>query len=481
MRLVSIPLLALIGCGDTVTHIHHHYDVDPTPGGEAPPEPPVAATTTPDALRLDLLHEDNNLFWIGVSPETLDALNAAYTDGGGGFPEGNGVYDPDGGPSGLSTETLLVMNPEGDIADFGLVDVKLVGQSTGSAWTSATIPNFRLDSDDFVEGQTFGGVEHIRLNNAQVGSMFGEVSALEIFRGLGVPAARATYVWVGGTGWEDGELLVPMIAREVYKGDFCEENAALLGGGCVSIREGVGDINYAGAAINFECDYGDCDDTTTFDALAELINVSYGSQDFDESTAAYLDWDAFMRSSCAHWLLWVGDDYVHNTNNVVIVEGEDGLFRFLPYSTDINAGYAWGGAYSETPLWGFASLSDGCRLDESCREAMYDTCEEVIDALEALDGVSLIHDLADRLLSAAAPWGDHPEGMWRGPDVSAYAHYLKFHEDRVEDARAELAIYREGGWDSGGWDTGGGGDTGGHDTGVEERGSVANTVGLSAP
>ena len=54
MRLISITLLSLMGCGDTVTHIHHHYDVDPTPGGEAPPEPPVAATTTPDALRLDL-------------------------------------------------------------------------------------------------------------------------------------------------------------------------------------------------------------------------------------------------------------------------------------------------------------------------------------------------------------------------------------------------------------------------------------------
>ena len=479
MRLASITLLALMGCGDTVTHIHHHYDVDPTPGGEAPPEPPVAATTTPDALRLDLLGEDNNLLWIGVSAETLEALNAPYT--GGGVPEGNGVYDPDGGPSGLATETLLVRNPEGDIADFGLVDVKLVGQSTGAAWTSSTIPNFRLDSDDFVEGQTFGGVEHIRLNNAQVGSMFGEVSALEIFRALGVPAARSSYVWVGGTGWEDGELLVPMIARETYKVDFCEENAELLGGGCVSVREGVGDINYDGAAINFECDYGDCDDTTTFDAFGELINQSYGGQEFDETTAAYLDWDAFMRSSCVHWLLWVGDDYVRNTNNVVIVEGEDGLFRFLPYSTDINAGYAWGGAYSETPLWGFASLSDGCRQDEGCRERMYDTCELVIDELEALDAVSLIHDLADRLLSAEAPWGEHPDGMWRGPDVSAYAHYLKFHEGRVEDAREELARYREGGWDTGGGDTGGG-DTGGGDTGGgwEKGGSASASADLSA-
>ena len=213
--------------------------------------------------------------------------------------------------------------------------------------------------------------------------------------------------------------------------------------------------------------------------LLEIGDVPFVSHDEKPTRRESLE---YYRRVYESWKLNV-HFYEEVLDNVVIVEGEDGLFRFLPYSTDINAGYAWGGAYSDTALWGFASLSDGCRQDESCREAMYDTCEEVIDALEALDGVSLIHDLADRLLSAQAPWGDHPDGMWRGPDVSAYAHYLKFHEGRVEQARAELALYREGGWDTGG-DTGSdtGGDTGGgRDTGAFERsGTVAKDAGRSA-
>jgi hypothetical protein len=450
-------LLALVGCGvPSVTNITNVYVLpEPDTGGDDGMVPPLDANTTPDALAVDVLGDDGNVWWIGVSAEQLEALNAPFGEGGGWGPDG--VYDV--GEDTRFADTLLVANPDGDCADFAKTSVRLVGQSTGVAWTPSTIPNFRLDSDDYTEGQRFGGVEHIRLNSGQVGSLFGEASSLATFRALGVPAARASYAWVGGSGWEDTDVLVPMVAREMYKGDFCEQNADLLGGGCVNVREGVGDVNTPGAWSSFECDYGDCDDTTGLDALAQAILDNTGGEAFDESTEAWLDWEAFRRSSCVHWLLWVGDDYVHNTNNLVIAEGKDGKFRFLPYSTDITAGYAWDGAYRDTPLWGWASLSAGCRADTGCREAMFDTCEAVIDGFEALDPVSVIDDLAVRLRGTPAPWGEaYPDGMWRAPDEDAYAHYRAFYEGRAASARAELEVLRAGGGDTGdtgGWDTGG--------------------------
>lgn len=455
-------LLGLVGCPAPAPHITNNIYVLPEPGGSDPEplEAPLDATTTPDALQVDVFGEDGNVWWLGASAEQIATLNKPY-EGDGGW-EVEGVYDVgDGG--GTYADTLLLANPDGECADFGKTGLRLVGQSTGAAWTPSTIPNFRLDSDDYVDAQRFGGVEHIRLDNGQVGSLFGEASSFEVFRALGVPAARTAYAWAGGSGWEDPEVLVPMVAREVYKGDFCDQNADLLGGGCVSIREGVGDVNTPGAWTTFECDYGDCSDTTRLDGLAQAILDNQGGESFDENTAEWLDWEAFRRTTCVHWLLWVGDDYVHNTNNVVLAEGADGRFRLLPYSTDIAAGYAWDGSYSDIPLWGWASLSEGCRVDSGCREAMYDTCDAVIDEFEGLDPASIIDGLAARMQGTAAPWGDaYPDGMWRGPDEDAYTHYRAFYETRAAAAREELAALRARGGDTG--DTGV--DTAVVDTGV---------------
>ena len=73
--------------------------------------------------------------------------------------------------------------------------------------------------------------------------------------------------------------------------------------------------------------------------------------------------------------------------------------------------------------------------DDGCRETQLDTCEEVINEFEAMDPVSIIDGLADRLRAAQAPWGDYPDGMWREPDDGAYEHFRSFYETRAESAR----------------------------------------------
>ncbi|MBK9645057.1 MAG: CotH kinase family protein [Deltaproteobacteria bacterium] len=446
LLLALIPLMST-ACADTIVYeINNTYvltEPDESDTGEPVVDPyadlPATPTMSANQLPADVLGQDDNTWWLNVSESVVSTLNEPWT-GGGGY--GYGQYEVGG--SGSGTENLLIITPAGQVADYGAVGINLIGQTSGAPWTTSTIPNFRLDADEYVDGQRFGEVEHIRLNNAGVGTMFGEASSLAVFRAMGVPAARTAYAWVGGSAWEDDELLVPMLAREVYKREFCEDNADLLGGGCKNIRESTGEFTNVASWAVAECDYGDCEDLSGLTLLSNAVKENMRTQTFDEGTEPFFDWPLFHRSACVHWLLWVGDDYIHNLNNVVLAEGEDGRFRVLPYSTDVTAGYAFSGTYINTPLFGGAMMSKGCQLDEGCRETQLDTCEQVLDEFEAMDPASIIDDLAARMLAAQAPWGEHPDGMWREPDDEAYEHFRAFYEGRVETARAELEQMRSG-------------------------------------
>jgi hypothetical protein len=119
--------------------------------------------------------------------------------------------------------------PDSKTADDGKVQVKIVGPSTQRPWTRRSIPNLNVDFDEFVEGQRIGGFEHLRFNNAQVGSIFRERLTLELFARLGYPAPRATYAWVSSNVWGPN-VAIPYIVVERYKRSFCERWADEIGG-----------------------------------------------------------------------------------------------------------------------------------------------------------------------------------------------------------------------------------------------------------
>jgi hypothetical protein len=62
-----------------------------------------------------------------------------------------------------------------------------VGSSTGRPWTRGTLPNFKLDADQFTPEQRIAGFEHLRLNNAVVGSIYREKLTLDLYQRLGYP------------------------------------------------------------------------------------------------------------------------------------------------------------------------------------------------------------------------------------------------------------------------------------------------------
>ena len=155
LLLALIPLMST-ACADTIVYeINNTYvltEADEGDTGEPAVDPyadlPATPTMSANQLPADVLGQDDNTWWLNVSESVVSTLNEPWT-GGGGY--GYGQYEVGG--SGSGTENLLIITPAGQVADYGAVGINLIGQTSGAPWTTSTIPNFRLDSDDFVEGQ----------------------------------------------------------------------------------------------------------------------------------------------------------------------------------------------------------------------------------------------------------------------------------------------------------------------------------------
>jgi len=425
------------------------------------------------------------VYWFDVSEEQVAQMNSDWLNSGYGWY--GPLYTVDDEGSGSTYADHLYVFDGTNVADYGKVQTGVVGQSSGTTWTATTIPNLSLDSNEFVDGEYFDYatlLDHGRLNNESVGSMIGEPLALSIWDAMGYAVPRTSYAYVGGTPWQDDQILIPYAFVEVYKPAFCADHADFFGGGCTNIWEWYSyDFSAANVAmINENCEtHGGCT-TDRLTEFATAVDDNLYQPGFEEATAAYFDWPAFQTEMCLSWYAQTGDDYVHNLNNIVLIEGDDGLFRVMPWSTDINAGLGWGGAWTGMDLWGWSNMSLGCEYDPTCYQETIATCTDVIDRVEVLDVANtILPGLYDRLQAAAAPWGnDGGDGMLRSPDAGEYSTAYSFYSERAELARAELAAYVEptpctNPW--GGWDTGGDcADTGAIDTATPDTGVIDTAV-----
>ncbi len=461
-------------CSDTINNEYITYEssagspgVGEGEGGEggvADPYPgaPTANTTVADH-ELDLFGTMGNRFWFAVSDEQLAQMNSQYGGGVGPIfldaPANGDLYSPGGGSSANYVDHLWITSAGegGKTADYGKVQVKLVGQSTGRPWNEQSIPNMNVDSNEFVKKQRIDGFEHLRFANAQVGSIFRERLTLELYDKLGYPAPLSQYVWVTSNVW-GSDISVPYILVERYKRDFCERESDLLGGGCVNMWEFVGDVAQGdmgggpiplkvggdGADIGIglpgvinsvfddpnNCQIDECQNSRVKE-LEELLIQTEQGEGFKAATADYVDWPSFHRFQCLSWVLATGDDALHNQNNVVLVERSDGKFQYLPYSIDISLGQDW---YPYVSLPGQNVLARGCQADESCWADLIAECEDVIEDLEAAKPIEMLEALHDQLDAA---------GMLRDGDEGRYEFLRNWFETRLEELPIELEANRE--------------------------------------
>ena len=410
------------------------------PVGDAGVDPPddglPHADTEPSALAVDVFGAVGNRYYLVVADEQLEQMNERYL--GGGFPGGpffgGDIYTPGGGQAGVTFVDHLFVSTAGaasKTADFGKVQVKLVGESTGRPWTTESLPNFKIDADEFTAGNRIGGVKQFRLNNAIVGSIFREKLTLELYAALGYPAPRATYAWVQSSVWGP-EIRVPYIAVEAYKPAFCKQREAELGGGCVNMWEFPGDLGYGLLGFAENCQFSECDPTRALEFERDAVETPPGAG-YKEALGEWVDWDAFHRFQCLSWILATGDDALHNSNNFVLVERADGKFQHLPYSIDISLGQEW---YPEVPLAGSNTLSRGCQSDPQCWEDLLTTCEGLVQSFIDADPVGRLETTMATL---------EAEGMLRDGDEGRYQALSSYLARRIEQLPVELQTNREQG------------------------------------
>jgi hypothetical protein len=418
---------------------------------DVPPALPLedgapVVNSTPADLEIDLFGTFNNKYWFVVTQEQVDRMNQR-DDGGGGCPGCYGdIYAPNS-PIDSSNKThaehMLVTNDQGQTADFGKVQTKVKGESTFRPWTETTLPNIRVDMDDFVKGQSLDGFEHLRFNNALVGSIFREKFTFDYYREMGYPAPYSSYGWVSNSIWGEG-VEVPYVVSEVYKRSFCNKRLDYFGGECPNMWEFYGDVGgsrgyypwyapYQGGGLfdnPTNCQFDTCDSTRANDFEAAIAATPQGPG-FKEALSEYLDWDAYHDFQCLSWIFVTGDDTFHNNNNNVIVERADGKFQWLPYSIDISFGQDW---YPYEPLPGDNTLARGCQSDPDCWADVIAACDVMLDKYVASDPVARLDALYNELDEA---------GMLRNGDDGRYQFMRGYIEERLVDMPGELDLNRD--------------------------------------
>lgn len=439
--------------GDANTGDSGSEPTDPDDGGS--PFGGLAPNVAAADLDLDLFGAAGHHIWLEVSDEQRELMNAG-TDNYNEDP-----YAP--GDSATFADHLIVQDvTSSSVADYGKTDLHLVGESTARAFDRAHIPNFRIDTNHFQPGLRIDGFEHIRLNNAQVGSIFREQLAHRIFNALDYPALRSSFAFVGTNVWGP-DVWVPMTLIEVYKQKFCEDNAAALGGACLNMWEFAGDLGQGGgfpggpgfpidlvqqAAAGGDiiidpgpipgpgaqlppdaCQIEECDNQR-LDELASVLTYTYRGSGFKDALDPFIEWDRFHQFQCLNWMLWVGDDPIHNSNNNLIIEREDGKLIWAPYSVDISMGQSW---YVNVPLTGSSSIASGCQLDPECWADTIATCEDLIQRFDDLNPEEMLDQTIQELTDL---------GMMREGDEDRADEIRAWLVNRQEVLSTELEAYR---------------------------------------
>jgi hypothetical protein len=396
---------------------------------------PSCQTKVPlEELEIDLFGDDGHTFYFEVTPEVRRAGDKRLCDDGGLPP----IYVLGEAPScPLSAFNVRVVSAgNATCVDTGLVELDLPGQSSWREWNE--IPNFKLDVGEFQDQKFKTGDKNLRLNSGQADStIVREATALAIWRAMDYPAPRTRFVKTQSNVWdyeyEPGVFAAHVMVQPYKKPFFSSELPEVT-----SAWEGEG--NPFSGWSTLECEWSKDDDCQD-DVLGSIVQVVQDAEDgagFMEATSDVIDWPMIHRNQCLAALTGTGDDWIHNTNNVVIALSKDGKIIYLPYSTDISGGHPW---YEHTsydpPYYDETNLAFRCAKDPECRTMALDTCEAMTHEFDALGVVeNIVQERCDTLIDL---------GLDRPSDEPVCAALEKFYGGRTDALREELEYLRNGG------------------------------------
>ena len=206
------------------------------------------------------------------------------------------------------------------------VGIRLKGM--GSFRSVDEKPSFAVKFDEFVENQTYRGLQKVMFNNsAQDSTYLAELLATKLFEDAGVPAARVTHARVRLNGRDLGLYVV----IEAMNKDFLKRH---FGSGKGNLYEGyLQDIDG-----RLEQDNGDDETQADLRALCEACGVSDPSERW-QRLKTIVDVDRFLSFIAMELLTTHWDGYLIHFNNyrlyhdpktdkmVFITHGLDWAFR----------------------------------------------------------------------------------------------------------------------------------------------------------
>jgi spore coat protein H len=187
-------------------------------------------------------------------------------------------------------------------------------------------PALSLNFDKFVDGQKYFGLDKLHLNNSvQDSSYLAEIICGELFRRAGVPAARATHVFVRLNGRDLGlYVLKEGFDKQFLRRYFAKADGSLWDGGFVQ------DVTDALRKTSGP----DEESRTELDELVRACHEPDPTLRW-KKLESVLDVDRFLTLVAIEVLSWHWDGYAMNRNNYRIYhDPTSSRLVFLPHGMD---------------------------------------------------------------------------------------------------------------------------------------------------
>jgi hypothetical protein len=259
--------------------------------------------------------------------------------------------------------TFTWREPGANTAESHPVALRLKGR-IGSFRDLAGKSGFKLDFARFHPGGTFHGLAEMTLNNmVQDYHRINETLAYDLFRRMGVPVPRTSYVWVRVNGQDMGLYL----HLETLDRRWRDRNLPPT----LGIFEGqYGDDLFIGSAYRMDLDGGDDSARLALELIAEAI-ASAPTDGFMAHLAPFVAWEEVLAAMATEVFIGHWDGYGPTRNNYFMHLDLDGVLRLLPWGLDQTFG-------ADLDLYGGAGLLlSGCVNDPTCRIAWEDALAEV--------------------------------------------------------------------------------------------------------
>lgn len=296
---------------------------------------------------------------------------------------------------------------EGAISFDGIVlptvGVRLRGKIGSFRYLSGK-PKFKIDLNQYIDGQRLTGVETLSLNNSVVDcSYLKEPIAYRVMREAGVSASRTSFAQVTVNGSDYGlYVMVETPDDRFLVANFDDPTGNLYDGKYVYYPNGSYELlDFAtGDDLLFQLEEGTDVGNEDIIAVSAAVTEWWGTGRFEEQVGELVDFDLLHRGLAAEQ--WVGhvDGYAMNTNNYrVYFDPSDGLMKYIPWDFDYSFIQDWEWGMS----WGSprGSLASGCWNDEHCLAAQADAVAELTDTIDGVDLVGFYRELADLTADAA--------------------------------------------------------------------------------